>query len=329
MAFEENGFSVVPCFVDPRQYPGLKKYIALIKLRQSIKDQSFEQVIVCYPGHSVVWLARLLFGRKIIFDAFLSLYDANVNDRKLYSPYHPKAWYDWFLDFSSMHLAGEILIDTFEHAKYLCGAFFVSRRKVIRFLVSTDPEVFYPREKMDYNTTFIAHFHGSYIPLQGIRYILDAAKILEKENVTFRLIGRGQEYPSMRKYAEDLNLKNLEFIEWVPYETLPELISQADVCLGIFGFNAKAKRVIPNKVYEAAAMGKPVITADSPAIREVFTAGLNVIPCSPGDGESIARAILGIKSDPEAFKIGEEARRLFEADLNPKSMGERLLNSIA
>jgi glycosyltransferase involved in cell wall biosynthesis len=65
-----------------------------------------------------------------------------------------------------------------------------------------------------------------------------------------------------------LELQNVEFIEFLEQKELTQYIHHADICLGIFGETEKAKRVIPNKVYEAMAMKKPVITGNSPAARE-------------------------------------------------------------
>ena len=328
-ALEENDFQILECNINPRIYHGLRKYTALLEQFKKIKHERFEYVIVCFPGHSVVWFARILFGKRIIFDAFLSLYDSNVNDRKLYSCYHPRAWYDWFLDWSSCLLAWRVLIDTHQHAMYLSQSFFVPHNKIIRFLVSTDETIFYPRTKSSNIRPYTVHFHGTYIPLQGIRYILDAAHILQEEDIVFKLIGHGQEYSEMKSYAERLDLEKAKFMARVPLEELPMYIANSDVCLGIFGSTEKAKRVIPNKVYEYAAMGKAVITADTPAIREVFTHERNVILCTGGDGKAIAKAIFALKSNRGlAYQIGIGARELFEKKLKAKMLGEELLKEL-
>ncbi len=68
-----------------------------------------------------------------------------------------------------------------------------------------------------------------------------------------------------------LNSKNIDFIpHWVPYEELPDYVSKADVCLGIFGDTEKAQRVIPTKAIDALALQKPLVTGDSQAARELL-----------------------------------------------------------
>ena len=93
------------------------------------------------------------------------------------------------------------------------------------------------------------HFHGYFIPLQGVEYIFETAKILEKKDVKFNIIGS-----KIKKQYQNKNFSNVNFIENVPYKKLPVYISEADICLGIFGDTTKTKRVIPNKIYEAIAM---------------------------------------------------------------------------
>ncbi len=79
--FKKNGAEIYECRVGPRVGKA-KKFINLYKEYKKIKHNKFDYVIVAFPGHSVVWLAWLLFGKRIIFDAFTSLYNSNVYDRK-------------------------------------------------------------------------------------------------------------------------------------------------------------------------------------------------------------------------------------------------------
>src|SRR3954468_24656499 len=84
--FERNGWKVEECHVDPRIHRGIGKYFKLAVLGLRARKNRYDMVIVGFPGQTVVLFARLLFGLRIVFDAFLSLYDSNVFDRKLYPP---------------------------------------------------------------------------------------------------------------------------------------------------------------------------------------------------------------------------------------------------
>jgi glycosyltransferase involved in cell wall biosynthesis len=56
--------------------------------------------------------------------------------------------------------------------------------------------------------------------------------------------------------------------------------------------------VIPNKVYQAAAVGSAIVTADTPAIREVFVPGESVHAIEPTP-RALADALLALARDPE------------------------------
>ena len=102
-------------------------------------------VIVGYSDSRwTVPLAWLLFRKPIIWDAFYSLYDSWVFDRKLVSSHSFKAKYYWFLDWLSCKLADKILLDTNAHIDYFVKTFKIPRHKFIRILVGSDDRIFKP-----------------------------------------------------------------------------------------------------------------------------------------------------------------------------------------
>jgi glycosyltransferase involved in cell wall biosynthesis len=135
-------------------------------------------------------------------------------------------------------------------------------------------------------------FYGQFIPLHGIETIVRAAQIMHNEPVRFVLIGCGQEEERIRSLLAQAALPALEWIRWVEYGKLSDWIQQADVCLGIFGDTEKAARVIPNKVYQIVSARKPLVTRDSPAMRELVgesEPGVVLVP--PADPEALAAAL--------------------------------------
>ncbi|MFH0770278.1 MAG: glycosyltransferase [Candidatus Peregrinibacteria bacterium] len=313
-AFEGKGNQCVLCHTEA---PGFfRKCLDLVRTYRLLK-QDAHTVVVLFPGHHLMplaWLLTCFPRRRLVFDAFISVHDTLVSDRRLVARWSPKALFLWIVDFVSCHLADEVILDTEAHRQFFVRAFHLKPERVRVIYLTARHDLFRPcprtikfrlpsppqkGEKMDEGgkreimETMDVFFFGSFIPLQGISVILHAAKMLaSRTDIYFSLLGSGQTYGAMRKLAEELELPNVTFEPWMDLEKLPERICRADICLGIFGTSAKAARVIPHKVYEAVACGKPVITMRSPAILEKFQDGREVILCEAGNPEDLAKKIL-------------------------------------
>jgi glycosyltransferase involved in cell wall biosynthesis len=325
-----NGVEVIECHVEPRTHKGLKKFWALYLEYQKIRRQKFDFVIVAFPGHTVVWLAKLLFNAPLVFDAFVSLYDSNVFDRLVYSPRHPRAWIDWMKDYISMHLSDAVLMDTNEHAAYCADTFRVRREKFVRVMIGANDTIFSPRE-VPHPPVFTVHFHGTFIPLQGISYIVEAAKLLLDKPIAFRIAGSGQEYARIETLVAEEKLSNVELLGMVPLPEVPKHIAPAHICLGIFGNTPKTSRVIPNKVYEYMAMGKAIITADTPAVRELEAFGpLPFVAVPSGDAQALADAILSLMQDDMwRERLEKESRTMYVEHLQAEKLVKDMLDSLA
>ncbi len=264
---------------------------------------------VGYIGHLDVLFLTLfnkIFGRKtrIVFDAFLSLYDTVVGDRGMVKEGTVLARLLFWIDKTACQWADAVLLDTDAHRDFFAKMFHLPREKMFRVLASADPDLFIPRERKNENEPFRVLFIGKYTPLQGIEHIVEAAAILNKEKeIRFTFIGKGQVYDRIRRTVAGKKLENIEFIEWVKYECLPKYIAQADVCLGIFADSEKACRVIPNKVFQSLAMAKPVITGRTAACAEALEDGKDAILCNPADPVDLAGKILNLKQNQ---RLGEQ-----------------------
>lgn len=320
-----NGIKVIECSVKNN---GFRSFISLFLRHLKLKI-NYDLMVVGFPGQEVMFIARFLTRKPIVFDAFTSHYGGYILDRAYFSKKSWRAKYYRFLDKWSCKSADLVLLDTDAHIDFFVKEFGLPRKKFRRIFVGTNTDIFYPRNREKETGKFIVHFHGHYIPLQGVKYIVEAAKILEKENIIFNLIGRGQTYKETKDLAESLGLKNINFIDNVSYERLPDYMIQAGVCLGVFGSSSKIDLVIPNKIYEALAMGKTVITADTSAVRELLTDGENVFLCQKANPQSLAEKILYVKNNPVvAEEMGQNGWRLFREKLTEKILAADLVKYI-
>lgn len=298
-------------------------------LRQHRHVGLYDALLVCYPGSFDMFLARLLgWWRRcpVILDAFLSLYDTVVEDRRLVSPRSPFARFLWAVDWLSLHLADHLLVDTPANAAYLARTFGLPAEHITPIWVGADEEVYTPRELFEplkRPKALRAIYFGQFIPLHGVETILRAAALLKGDPIHIELIGSGQTYTAMRALAEELNLENISWgSTWLEPKDLAERIAEADVCLGIFGTSDKAARVIPTKAYIALAMGKALVTMDSAPAREILTHGENALLCERASPQSLADALKTLLEDPALLKrLQQNGRALFARRFSQEALG--------
>ena len=312
---KENGVHVTEChrnvwrgIEDKSQVRGLVSRIRIgVKwlssyprlICQFIKLEAHDAVIISYLGHLdvlILWPFAKLRGIPIIWDAFLSLHDTIVEDRHLVGRGHPFAMLIFIWEWLSCRAADLILLDTQAHANYFSEHFNLETRKVAALFVGAETDVFPPTETgkrtVDTGSQITVLFYGQFIPLHGIGTIIEAAREMEAEAVQWIIIGAGQEDANIRKRLDEIQLKNLRWLPWVDYTELVSWIQRADICLGIFGGSGKASRVIPNKVFQILSVGKPLITRDSSAIRELLNPDMEgIFLVEPEDPRALAESV--------------------------------------
>jgi glycosyltransferase involved in cell wall biosynthesis len=220
----------------------------------------------------------------------------------------------YWIDRIACQLADIVLSDSDATTVHFAATFRLREAKFRRVWVGADDDVLKPSFYDLENSPFTVFFTGSFIPLQGVEYIVRAAKVLEQkgEDVQFILTGAGQTLQTMIDLVSDLAVSNVRFKAPMPYEQLTNAMSQAHLCLGIFGTSPKAQHGIPNKVFFAFAAKQPVVTGDTRAMREVFTHGENIWLCPPGDAQALAESLVELKHRPELrAKIAANAYEVF------------------
>jgi glycosyltransferase involved in cell wall biosynthesis len=252
--------------------------------------ERFDAVIVGYPGHFDLPAARRAArGAPVVFNPLVSLADTFVDDRGRFRPGSVAARALELVDRRALRSADLVVCDTPAHADHLAGLAGLDPSRVAVCFVGAEERVFSPDRQPQ--EPFTCLFVGKLIPLHGLETILGAARLAA--DVPFRIVGSGQLEPLLAGAPA-----NVEHVPWVEYELLPEQLHRAGCALGIFGTSAKAARVIPNKAFQALACGTPLVTADTPAARELLADGESALLVPPGDAKALAQAVRRIAADP-------------------------------
>lgn len=339
----ENGVDVVEChrevwggIEDKSQVRGIAKKLGIV-LRwvlaypvlawRYLRLPRHDAVVVGYLGQLdvlVLWPLAKLRGVPVVWDAFLSLYNTVVEDRRLLARHNPLAWILRTWERLACRAAHLVVLDTQAHGRYFAETFGIAPRKIKAVFVGAEPAAFSPgtvtARSIEQPPTVL--FYGQFIPLHGIDTVVRAAKLTEGDGIRWQIVGTGQEAGRVRDLVQQLAPANLEWIEWIPYTRLIEALRSADVCLGIFGATDKAARVIPNKAFQILMSGRPLITRDSPAIRELLAPempGVWLVP--PADPGALADAVRDVVAHP----MPPELHAALRPQIEPREIARHLL----
>jgi glycosyltransferase involved in cell wall biosynthesis len=187
---------------------------------------------------------------------------------------------------------------------------------------AVDLQLFQPRDSAALRThlgfspgTVVIGFAGSLTQWHGVHVLIKSLSVVIEqcpEAAALLVVGgtaheQRQLRESMR--ATGLPADRIRIESGIPYESMPEYYSAADICVAPhINDSPRPLGCSPKKITEYFACGRPVICSDLPELREM--AGEAAVYVKPGDADALAVAIVGLVRDPELRRrLGKMARR--------------------
>lgn len=161
-------------------------------------------------------------------------------------------------------------------------------------------------------------YTGALTPIYELEVVIGALDALRRRRpdlaVHLDVYGRGDRESALHELARDRGLADaVTFHGRVELEKVPSAIAAADIGLAPTHRNAFTEMSLSTKVFEYAAMGKPVVASDLPLIERTF--GPSALwTYESGSEESLADAISRVCDDPadRALRTAAAARRVGE-----------------
>jgi glycosyltransferase involved in cell wall biosynthesis len=313
----------LPLAATAGRYAGAWAGLAVAGAREAPVDA----VVAGYPAQPdavPAWAVARARRVPLVVDMMISLWDTLAGDRALAGRAGAAALAG--VDRLTLRLADLVLADTATGADWLARRFGVPRSRIAVVPVGAEPDRFPPSPPAPPGAH--ALFYGKLAPLHGVAAVLEAARVPGAPPL--RLIGDGQLGAWLEAELARDRPPGLTWERWVPYESLGAEVAAAAVCLGVFGTSDKAARVVPNKVWQALAGARPVVTADTPGVREVLRDGESALLVPPGDGGALGAALARLAADGALReRLGRAGHEVFRARGAPAVAADALLRALA
>ena len=291
--------------------------------------------VPCFRQRDLAAAARYARRHRIalVFDPLISAYDKQVNEKHKFAADSAKARKLLAWETKLFKLPDWLIADTEGHADYFHTTHGVARARIRVIPVGAEEALFTPQPwpHKPADAPLEVAFFGTFIGLQGVDVLAQAILQYDGPPTHWRLIGEGPLKADCERLLAPLTgasrPNRVSFEGWGPLPELPGRLASADAILGIFGTSDKARRVIPNKVYQGLALGRVVITAATPAFLPALRADEQhgLLWAQPGDPASLGAAIERLhQRRDEIPALGQAARASYEAHYSNRRIAQVL-----
>ena len=179
-----------------------------------------------------------------------------------------------------------------------------------------DRELFSPREddgrlreEWGLGDRFVCAYVGTVGMGSGLEIALRAARLLAaqgRDDVRLLIVGDGAVRAQLAAAAEAEGLRSVVFTGRLPKARMPEVLAASDACLVHLSRTDLFKTVLPSKIFEAAAMGRPIVLGVEGFAAELVGEADAGICIQPENEAELVQAVTELAGDAEKrMRLGE------------------------
>jgi glycosyltransferase involved in cell wall biosynthesis len=175
---------------------------------------------------------------------------------------------------------------------------------------------------------FRVGYLGTHGLAHGLDVVLRAARLMQPGEVEFVLVGDGADKARLTKEAARLGASMVTFRDPVPRSNLPATMQEFDACLVPLRDSVTFRSVIPSKIFEAAAAGRPIllgVRGESLEIVERYRAGIGFWP---EDEAALVAAIRRVRDEPGLYEELRRGGARLASDFDRRRLAGRMLELI-
>lgn len=186
-------------------------------------------------------------------------------------------------------------------------------------------------ERLGLKGKFVIGYAGTIGMAHALDFVVESSKKLSEEvpDAHIVIIGDGAERARLEKLIAERNPHNLSLLPAVSKQSLKPILASFDISLVNLRRSDTFKTVIPSKIFESAAMGKPILLGVDGEARELierFNAGVFF---EPEDSNGLVNAVKLLRNDPERYARCVEGGGRLAAEYSREALGMKMLSCLA
>jgi len=178
---------------------------------------------------------------------------------------------------------------------------------------------------------FVCSYVGTIGMAHGLEVVLDAARLLRdqgRRDVAFWLVGDGAQRRQLQERCDREGLSDcVVFSGRQPKDEIPAILASSDACLVHLKGCELFGTVIPSKIFETMALGRPIIMGVNGEARQIVmeaNAGIGMVPDS---SESLVEAVTTLADNRDlAIRLGQLAREFVTEYFNRDKLAHQYLD---
>src|SRR5579872_172157 len=184
------------------------------------------------------------------------------------------------------------------------------------------------RERLGWAGKFVVGYVGTHGMAHGLDAVLDVAKRLAaRDDVRFLFVGDGAERRRLEARASDEHIANACFLGVLPRDRMNEVYATLDLALVSLRKTELFTTVIPSKIFEIAAMSRPILLSVDGEARAIVEASGGGVFVPPEDVGAVSAAIERFAANrPMGEAMGAAGRKFVVREFDREALATRYLD---
>jgi glycosyltransferase involved in cell wall biosynthesis len=201
-----------------------------------------------------------------------------------------------------------------------------------------DAELFAPRprdteflKQWGLEGKFVCSYVGTIGMAHGLEVVIRAARILQEQgrtDIAVLIVGDGARRSELEQLAAQEGVQlHVIFTGRMSRDQMPTVLASSDACLVHLRKTELFETVVPSKIFETMAMGRPIIMGVRGESREIVKAAGAAIEMEPESETDLVNGLLTLADDP-AFResLSRSAREYVLEHYDRSQQATKMLN---